>query len=1198
MAASKNRHSRPKEPARPGAPKTHLERSPVFVRTILDTILDGLLTVDESGVLLSFNRAAEKIFGYEAEEILGRNVSVLMAEPHRSAHDGYLRRYLEERDARVIGRLLTLEGLRKDGTVFPMDLTVTEMEVGGRRAFVGLCRDATDRLRAEEDLRLSEERFRKLVQNAMDFLAVLDEEGVIRYANPAAETILGYSLQALEGASLLEILHPDDVGPIRSVLQGAARTDGEVFFANFRIRRPDGRYAILESLGTNLLRDPAIRGLVLNAKDLTESQRAVENLRLFHRALSSSRNGVVITDPSQPDNPIIFVNSAFERMTGYSVSEAAGRNCRFLHGKDADQPGLEEIRRAVRERREGSAVLRNYRKDGTPFWNELQIFPVRDDFGTVTHFVGIQNDISERVAAEEALRRSETQFKAIFDASPVGIALVDAEGRPFASNPALCEMLGYTAEELRGLTFADFTDARDLYLDLKFFRGLMAGQREGYRMEKRYVRKDGTVFWGALNVALARGLKGEPLFAIGMVADVTQRREAESAMRNRDAVLEASSAAAERLLRGEDWSRSIGGALERLGQALQVGSAALYEKPSAECRAERRAMWFDPDACGSPHDQPPPVCRPEWLPRAWVEGLEAGEAKSASPADASGGFPADSPWQGRSIAFLPIFAGREWWGILVLAEHRQVRRWSLAELDVFKTFAGTLGAAIQRQRDLAALQESEGRTRSLIDNMLGGLVSLQKDGVIEMVNPAAERIFGYSREEMVGRHVSQLIAVPEGEDPGDFFRRALVQALGRVTEWEAIRKGGEIFPVELSLFEFRSPAGRRYAGSIQDISQRREVDRLKKEFVSTVSHELRTPLTSIRGSLGLLQGGVAGEMPAQARALVDIALKNSERLVRLINDILDMEKIEAGRMAFDLRDSDLAALLHQAVEANRGFAHQYGQTIALETPPAHGTLLVRVDVDRFQQVVTNLLSNAIKFSPENGTVSLRAEPSGRRVRVSVTDRGPGIPEAFRSKIFGKFAQADSSDTRKKGGTGLGLSIAKAIVEKMGGSMDFTTEEGKGTTFFFDLPLLAPADSTSLPDGQGTPATPPAGSERPLILHVEDDPDVLEVVRGIVCEIADVVSARSLEEARRLLDESSFQLVLLDLTLPDGGGAELLPELRDRSVPALVFSAEDRALEMPPAVAGFLVKGATSNENLRQAVEDALARGKPIRRPDP
>jgi PAS domain S-box-containing protein len=1166
-----------------------LERSPAFVDAILNTILDGLLTVDDSGAILSFNRGAKKIFGYTAEEVLGRNVSMLMSEPHRSAHDAYLRRYLLEGNSKVIGRLLTLEGLRKDGSTFPMDLTVTQMRVGGRIAFVGLCRDATPRLKAEEELRRSEERFRKLLQNAPDLLLVLDSDGGVQYVNPASEEILGRSPDSISGTSLLDLLHPEDVAPFTSVLKGAAQVEGEIFFASLRVRKPGGDHAVLEALGTNLLKDPAVRGLVINAKDLTQSQRAVENLRLFHRALASSRNGVVITDPSQPDNPILFVNSAFEEITGYGAAEVTGRNCRFLHGDDADQPGLEEIRRAVLERREGAAVLRNYRKDGTPFWNELQVFPVRDDFGAVTHFVGIQNDITQRVASEEALRRSEAQFKAIFDGSPVGIALVDAEGRPFASNPALCDMLGYSAEELRGLSFADFTDSRDLYLDLKFFKDLMAGRREGYRMEKRYVRKDGAVFWGALNVALARGAKGEPLFAIGMVTDVTQRRESEDALRHRDAVLDASSAAAERLLRGEDWSGSIGEVLDRLGQALMVSGAALYQKPGPECRAERRALWVDPDAYSSLAEQPPPDCRPEWLPRAWISGLEAGEPVSASPAGPEGEFPPDSPWLGRSVAFLPIFAGREWWGVLAIEEIRLVRRWSLAELDMLKTFAGTLGAAIQRQRDLEALQASEARIRSLIDNMLGGLVAFSSRGIIEMVNPSAETIFGYSRDELVGRHVSLLMAVPEGEDPRTFFDGAFGKAIGRVTEWEARRKSGEIFPVELSLFEFRTSAGKSFAGNIQDISQRREVDRLKKEFVSTVSHELRTPLTSIRGSLGLLQGGVAGELPAQAHPLVDIALKNSERLVRLINDILDMEKIEAGRMAFDLREVPLEPLLHQAVEANRGFAHQYGKTIAYEPPPGAGGWTVRVDVDRFQQVVTNLLSNAVKFSPENGTVTLWAEAAGSDVRVSVRDEGPGIPETFRSRIFSKFAQADSSDTRKKGGTGLGLSIAKAIVERMGGAIGFATGAGMGTTFFFTLPIQsAPKVSAGTPRAAGPAGDGPA---RPMVLHVEDDPDVVEVVRTLVADFAEVVPARTLEEARRALGKSPFDLVILDLTLPDGSGADLLEAVPGppSSCPVLVFSAEDRGLEAAGRAAAFLVKGATSNDRLRSAIGDLLGR---------
>ncbi|MGC8763611.1 MAG: PAS domain S-box protein [Acidobacteriota bacterium] len=1022
---------------------------------------------------------------------------------------------------------------------------------------------------------------RKILENALDLFTVLDASGRILYQNPASERALGLSPDVLLGTRLFDRVHPDDRVSLEAAFSRATEAPEEMLFADFRFQKADGSYAILEALGQNLLRDPDVAGFVLHSRDITEPQRLLDNLRLLHRALASSRNGVVITDPSQPDNPIVFLNSAFEAITGYAIPEALGRNCRFLHGTDRDQPALEEIRRAVAERREARAILRNYRKDGTPFWNDLQIFPVRDDFGRVTHFVGIQNDITERLQAEEALKRSEAQFKAMFEGAPIGIALVDVEGHPKVANPALAEMLGYTVEELRGLTFADFTHPQDLYLDLKLFRDLMAGKRDHYRMEKRYVRKDGRVFWGALSVALARGPGGEPLFAVGMVSDIQRRREAEAALRSRDAVLETASLAAERLLRIDDWTQALPEVLERLGRSLQVSAAALYEKPVKECHAERRACWTDPDAYGvePPPTPPPPQCRPEWLVPAWIEALSKGQAVAASPAEPSLGLGFDSPWLGRSVALVPIFSGTEWWGILLLEEHRVVRAWSAAELEVLRTLAGTLGAAVRRQKDLLALKESEARVRSLLDNMLGGLFSVSPEGIVEMANPAAERIFGYTREELVGRHVRELIVVPEGQDEEAYFREAYRKALGRITEWEARRKNGEVFPVELSFFEFRTSEGRRFAGNVQDISQRKEVERLKKEFVSTVSHELRTPLTSIRGSLGLLQGGVAGELSPQAKNLVEIALKNAERLVRLINDILDIEKIEAGRMVFDFKEMPLKPLLLQALEANQGFAAQFGVRLeAAALPPEDWK--VRVDTDRLLQVLTNLLSNAVKFSPAGGVVELLAEQRGGEVRVTVRDHGPGIPEAFRSRIFSKFAQADSSDTRKKGGTGLGLSIAKAIVEKMGGRIGFFSRDGEGTDFFFDLPLA----------GDRVPR-PPEGAPRPkAVLHVEDDPDLLDIVPSIVAPLAEVVPAPTLAEARRLLGSRPFDLLLLDLTLPDGDGLTLLREAAPGTLPpVLVFSAEDPPHPVPPGILRFLVKGRTTNEALKEAVREALSR---------
>jgi PAS domain S-box-containing protein len=240
-------------------------------------------------------------------------------------------------------------------------------------------------------------------------------------------------------------------------------------------------------------------------------------------------------------------------------------------------------------------------------------------------------------------------------------------------------------------------------------------------------------------------------------------------------------------------------------------------------------------------------------------------------------------------------------------------------------------------------------------------------------------------------------------------------------------------------------------GMSHDITARQEIDRLKSEFITTVSHELRTPLTSIRGSLGLLAGGAAGEIPHSAKTMVDIAYKNSERLTRLVNDILDIERIEGGKLAFQIAPLDLTGLVEQAIEANSGYGEQFRVTFML-TGSVQGAC-VQGDADRLIQVFTNLLSNAAKFSPAGGTVEVAVTRQDQVLRVSVTDHGPGVPETFRARIFGKFAQADGSATRQNGGAGLGLSIAKAIVERHGGRIDYTSEIDQGTTFFMDLPEL-------------------------------------------------------------------------------------------------------------------------------------------------
>lgn len=238
-------------------------------------------------------------------------------------------------------------------------------------------------------------------------------------------------------------------------------------------------------------------------------------------------------------------------------------------------------------------------------------------------------------------------------------------------------------------------------------------------------------------------------------------------------------------------------------------------------------------------------------------------------------------------------------------------------------------------------------------------------------------------------------------------------------------------------------------GLVTDISERRQVRQLEQDFVSTVSHELRTPLTSITGSLSLLCNGVMGPIPSDQQELLDIAQQNSQRLAALVDDLLDLDKLDAGKMRIESKVQPLQPLLEQALSANRSYAERLGVQLSLL---GQSEAQVSVDALRLHQVLSNLLSNAAKFSPRGGRVTLAAGRLDGEVRVSVSDRGPGIPEAFRPRVFQRFAQANGNDARQQGGTGLGLAISRALIERMGGRIGFDCPDGGGTCFWFELPL--------------------------------------------------------------------------------------------------------------------------------------------------
>jgi PAS domain S-box-containing protein len=370
------------------------------------------------------------------------------------------------------------------------------------------------------------------------------------------------------------------------------------------------------------------------------------------------------------------------------------------------------------------------------------------------------------------------------------------------------------------------------------------------------------------------------------------------------------------------------------------------------------------------------------------------------------------------------------------------------------------------------LAESLSLQHAILNSTNYAIVAVNVFGSVTMFNDGAQRMSGYSEKEMRSQEsLAQLI------EPAEIDTRAhaLSLELGRIVrpsvevfitkaregrpdeaEWTLICKDGSRVPVTLSVSavwdDQHALAG--FVGIAHDLSERQKIEHMQNEFVSTVSHELRTPLTSIRGSLGLLAGGVAGEFPAPAKALLDIATKNCDRLVRLINDILDVEKIESGSMRFELLPQPLLPLIEHAVVATQAFASQYQVSFDLRAEP--GDFNVAVDADRLAQVLINLLSNAAKFAPVGDVVEIRLVEVAGHARVSVIDRGAGIPPEFRKRIFEKFAQADASATRQLGGTGLGLNITRSIIDKLHGHIDFISEPGVRTEFYFELPLVTAA----------------------------------------------------------------------------------------------------------------------------------------------
>lgn len=1143
----------------------------------------------------------------------------------------------------------------------------------------------------------TEEVSRLLGESVKNLVALHAPDGTYLWVSPSSRELLGYEPEELVGTDPYALFHPEDREGIRAQSHEPALGGAPTRARPYRIRCKEGAYIWFETKTQPILDDDGtVSRLRTTSRDVTVEQRAAAELRaskeLLDSVLDSSLDGIMAFDAIRDaageivDFLFRLVNPAAEAIIGRRAKELIGR--RLLEELPGNrEAGLFDAYCRVVETGEPFGSEFFYDSDGIRAW--MQNTAVKRGDGFAVTF----RDVTVNKYALDALQESEDRFRTAFEDAAIGKALVSPDGRFVRVNPALCDLVGYSAADLLRLTFQEITHPDDLDKDLAYVRQMLDGTISTYAMEKRYLHRDGHVVWALLSVSRLVDDDGRLRSFIAEIQDITERKRSEEDLRVSEERLRLLLEVTAR--ESVDVDDQIRATLALARDLLDLDIAIVSQIEGATYTVANVSA----PGTGLHEGQTFP------LGQTYCSiTLESGHVVSIDHMGASGyrGHPCYDAFGLEAYIGMPIRVNGQLYGTLNFSSpHRRPRPFTELDRHFVLLLGHWIGHAIERQQTEEVLRENEERFRKAFEDAAIGKAIVSTEGRLVRVNPAFCELVGYGEAELL-RETFQKITHPDDLDASlDHFHQLLGgEPSTYAMEKRYVHRAGHAVWVLKTMTTVTNRAGdvQYFVAEVVDITARKESERLKNEFISVVSHELRTPLTSIAGSLQLVASQTAGTLSGPVRNMIDIALRNSDRLVRLINDILDVQKVEAGGLTLCRKPHDLEALLTAAVESNAGYGERRNVRIALRQPLPAAAL--HVDEDRFMQIMANLFSNAIKFSPEGGEVDVAARPMADGVRISVTDHGSGIPESFRHAVFGRFAQADGSSTRSHDGTGLGLHITKSLVELHEGTIDFETEVGVGTTFHVDLPARLLATDTAaaqeacllvveddeataelmdtflqeagfrvdkaytaaearrrlaaahydvltldlgLPDADGLaflrelksqdPTLPviiasvaadhqrnalqgvaiplvdwlnkPFSAERLVasvrralrsiprarILHVEDDPDCAAVTADLLAELGEVVTTTTLAHARTLLGAETFDLVLLDLGLPDGDGMELLdPLVGLRLPPVVIYSAREAAELTTPHVCAALIKGHMDDAEFVGVVRAAMRHG--------
>ncbi|MCC3411867.1 PAS domain S-box protein [Microcoleus sp. PH2017_02_FOX_O_A] len=817
---------------------------------------------------------------------------------------------------------------------------------------------------------------------------------------------------------------------------------------------------------------------------LLEKDHAYQLLTEQAQLLDLAHDSIITWDLN---SVITFWNQGAELMYGWTKAEAFGQESHSLFKTQFPQP-LAEIQAELFETGYWEGELIHYTRDDRQITVSSRWVVQKDDAGRPIKILEINSDVTQRKAAELVLQQYIHEVEDLYNNAPCGYHSLDAEGTMVRINDTELKWLGYTRDEL--LYKIKFLDLLSPDGKQVFYENFPKLKQQGWveNLEFEMSTKDGSSRWFNLNATAIEDAAGNFMMTRSTLFDISDRKQSQREREQAELALRESEEqrrlALEQKSRQESLLWTITQAIRQsldlkdilnttvteVKQTLQVDRAAIY-RFTPDWSGDFVVESVDPQWVKLVECNIQKACEDVYLQETKGGRFRNHETFAIADIDEAGLHPCHiqllQQFQAKAYLAVPIFSGEFLWGLLIIYQNTAPRNWQSWEIELLEQISSQLAIAIQqsqlytqlelelqeRQQATAVIREAERRWRSLLENVQLIVVGLDASGNINYVNPFFVGLTGYTHEEVLGKNwfenffPSSSIKSTEAD-----FLQLLTHNAHPYYRNVILTKSGEERFIAWNNTTLQDSDG-TVIGSIsigEDITERNKIEQIKDEFIGIVSHELRTPLTAIQMSLGLLKTGIYDKKPEKSRRMIEIALLDTNRLVNLVNDILDLERLESGRAFLDKTLCKAADLMQQVVDALQAIANQHQISLIIIPTDAE----VWAAADAILQTLTNLLSNALKFSPVGATIYLSAENQTDCVLFQVRDRGRGIPADKLELVFGRFQQVDASDSREKGGTGLGLPICRSIIEQHGGKIWAESILGEGSTFFFTLPLPA------------------------------------------------------------------------------------------------------------------------------------------------